>query len=222
MLTSKKSGLAALILTTASVLAVVSAHADTLQLSYEMTNFDAANIIMGSGTSTNLVVPGTYTYGNSHGALTSAIIGSTSVARPAGFEFYDDFIFNVAPASANSITSTISFGDLFGISDLQVRLYNAAGQLSLPVLGAPVGGVIDAWSNAISAGGSTGTVAILNTTLLAAGSYVLEVRGNITGSIGGSYSGVLNVASPVPLPGAIWMFGTAFSGLLAARRRTAV
>ena len=34
---------------------------------------------------------------------------------------------------------------------------------------------------------------------LAAGTYVLEVRGMATGTSGGSYSGTLNVA-PVPLP----------------------
>jgi len=139
----------------------------------------------------------------------------------AGYEFYDDFKFTVAPASANSITSTIDFANILGISDLQVRLYNAVLQTSLPVLTTPVGGAIDAWSTPISAGPLTGTAAVLPITNLAAGTYVLEVRGNVTGASGGSYSGTLNVA-PVPIPGAIWMFGTAISGLLAARRRSAV
>lgn len=221
MRTSRKSGVAALALSMASALVAISAHADPLQLSYAETNNGITNVITGSGTTTGLVVPGTYTYVNSHGALTSVITGSVSTSYPTGFEFYDDFIFTVAPASANSITSTINFADIFGISDLQVRLYNAAGQSSLPVLGTPIGGAIDAWSTAISAGPSSGTIAVLPTTPLLAGTYVLEVRGNVTGSSGGSYSGTLNVAPAVPLPGAIWLFGTAISGLMAARRRTA-
>jgi hypothetical protein len=45
---------------------------------------------------------------------------------------------------------------------------------------------------------------VLPETLLAPGSYVLEIRGNVTGSAGGSYSGVLNLApAPVPLPAAL-------------------
>jgi hypothetical protein len=46
-------------------------------------------------------------------------------------------------------------------------------------------------------------------TTLAAWTYVLEVRGNVTGTSGGSYSGTLNVA-PVPLPAALPLL---FSGL---------
>ena len=39
-------------------------------------------------------------------------------------------------------------------------------------------------------------------TMLNAGSYVLEVRGNVTGSAGGSYSGSLNLV-PTPVPAAL-------------------
>jgi len=210
--------LTALGLSLAAALAVVvPAQADSLILSYSETNNGSANIITGAGTGTGLNVPGTYFYGNSYGSLTNVIAGSPG----AGYEFYDDFKFTVAPASANSITSTIDFANILGISGLQVLLYNAALQSSLPVLTTPVGGAIDAWSTPISAGPLTGTAAVLPITNLAAGTYVLEVRGNVTGASGGSYSGTLNIA-PVPIPGAIWMFGTAISGLLAARRRSAV
>lgn len=217
--------LAALGLSLAAALAVViPAQADSLILSYSETNNGSANVITGAGTSVGLVVPGTYFYGNSFGSLTNRIAGSPLIAGVpgTGYEFYNDYVFTVAPAAANSITSTIDFANILGISDLQVRLYNAALQSSLPVLTAPVGGVIDAWSTPIATGPITGTAAVLPITNLAAGTYVLEVRGNVTGTAGGSYSGTLNVAPPVPIPGAIWMFGTAISGLLAARRRSAV
>jgi hypothetical protein len=39
-------------------------------------------------------------------------------------------------------------------------------------------------------------------TMLNAGTYVLEVRGNVVGSAGGSYSGNLNLV-PTPLPAAL-------------------
>lgn len=204
----------------AAVMVVMPAHAAPLQLSYSMTNNGTSNVTTSTGVTTGLAVPGSYTYGNFHGSLVNPIINPNTLL-PTVYEFYDDFVFTVASSSANSITSTIDFGDLLGISNLQVRLYNAAGQASLPVVGAPVGGVIDAWSSAISYGGGAGTVSVLPVTVLNAGTYVLEVRGSITGTAGGSYAGSLNVA-PVPVPAGIWMFGSAMASLFAARRRRAV
>ncbi len=204
-----------------AALAIAPAQAAPLQLSYSLTSNNGSNVVASTGVTTGLAVPGSYTYGFTHGALDEIIAGSVSTRYPDGFEFYDDFVFTIAAASANAITSTISFADILGISDLQVRLYNAAGQGSLPVIGAPVGGAIEAWSNPISAGATTGTVAVLSNSVLSAGTYVLEIRGNVSGSAGGSYSGSLNVA-PVPVPGALILFGSALSGVLAARRRRAV
>ena len=54
-----------------------------------------------------------------------------------GFGFYDDVVFSISGATANSITSTLNLGDLIGISDLQVRLYSASLNPSLPVFGKP-------------------------------------------------------------------------------------
>jgi hypothetical protein len=167
-----------------------------------------------------LPVPGSFAYTHSFNAPTSTIPGSPG----AGFGFYDDFVFQISSASTNSVTSTIDIPGYLGINGLQVRLYNAAGN-SFPVLGAPVGcpGVgctlIDAWSTAIPVGyGSTLTYAVLPTTVLSAGTYVLEVRGNVVGLAGGSYSGVLNIA-PVPVPATLWLFGSALAGLVAVRRK---
>ena len=55
---------------------------------------------------------------------------------------------------------------------------------------------------------------------LSAGDYVLEVRGDVVGSAGGSYAGVLNI-SPVPeiAEWAMMIFGLGLVGFVAVRRR---
>lgn len=165
-------------------------------LSYQ----DTSNGLTGNGTFTGFTSHGgSGIYQDTLSAPTPIITNSPN----PGFGFYDDFYFSVPTAvAADSITSTINLSNIFGISNLQVRLYNSANNTP-PVLGAPQGGVTEAWSTAINvAPGETGTVAVLNTTITQPGTYVLEVRGTATGSLGGSYSGALNV-SPVPLPTAL-------------------
>jgi hypothetical protein len=58
---------------------------------------------------------------------------------------------------------------------------------------------------------------VLNPTTLAAGTYVLEIRGDVTGSDGGTYSGSLNL-NPVPLPAALPLLLSGF-GLLGGTLR---
>jgi hypothetical protein len=188
-----------------------SAHASTMGLSFEDT---AAGSINNPSTVTAFTVPGSAFYGNTFGAPTPSISGSPA----PGYGFYDDFDFSIpVGAATDSITSTINLGNLLTISNLQVRLYSLAGNAP-PVLGAPVGGAIEAWSTPISSGPLTGTVEVLNTTL-SAGTYVLEVRGNATGLAGGSYSGTLQV-SPVPVPAALplMLSGIGLLGGLARKR----
>jgi hypothetical protein len=194
-----------------SLLQMTSASAAVL--SYEQT----ASGRTGSGTGTSyLSLPTTDTYAKSFTSPTTQI-GTT------GFGFYDDFIFSVATASVDAITSTIDFANVLGISNLQVRLYNTSGNPNLPVLGAPSGGAIDAWSQTFNiAPGTNETVSVLPQTMLGAGTYVLEVRGNVTGSAGGSYSGSLNLV-PAPLPAALPLLlsGLGLLGGAASRRRSA-
>jgi len=195
-------------------LAVVHANAASAAvLSYEQT----ASGRTGSGQATSyLSLPTTDTYARSFNSATSQI-GST------GFGFYDDFIFTVSAAMANAITSTIDFANVLGINNLQVRLYNFSGNPNPPVLGPPNGGVIDAWSSTFSiAPGAHETVSVLPMTYLNAGTYVLEVRGNVTGGAGGSYSGTLNLV-PAPLPAALILMlsGLGFLGGAFRRRATA-
>ncbi len=186
---------------------VGSAFAGTLPLSYTET---AAGTV-STGISSNLAVPGSYTYDHSFSAPTTLIPGTS-------YGFYDDFVFTISGALASSITSTIDLGNVLQISNLQARLYQPAAGETLPVLGRPTNNVIDAWSVAVGPG--LGTISVIAPTLLSAGTYVLELRGNVTGSNGGSYAGVLNVA-PVPLPAAAWLFISALGGVASLRRRVA-
>jgi hypothetical protein len=178
-------------------------------LSYEETA--AGRTGSGAGT-TYLSLPVSDTYSNTFSHPTAAAIGST------GFGFYDDFVFTIPAASADAITSTIDFARVLGINNLQTRLYNFSGNPNLPVLGSPVGGAIDAWSNTFNlAPGTQEIVNVLPMTVLGAGTYVLEVRGNVTGTNGGSYSGNLNLV-PTPLPAALPLLLSGI-GLLGWRAR---
>lgn len=162
-------------------------------------------------------VPGSYTYGNGYGAPTTTLPGSPG----SGFGFYDNYVFTIGGAQANSITSTINLVDLV-LSDLQVRLYSLAGN-TLPTLGPAAGGSISSWSTPISGPGFSGTVAVIPLTTLDPGTYVLEVRGNITGGGGGSYAGSLNlIPVPVPLPAAAWLLLSGLGALGLHVRRKAV
>jgi hypothetical protein len=191
-----------------------AAHATTMGLSFQNT---ASGSTSNPSATTAFAPPGgSAFYGDTFNGPTTVIGGSPS----PGYGFYDDFYFSVASGVAtDSITSTINLGNL-AINGLQVRLYDLTGNPP-PVLGAPTHGtVVQSWSNPISpALGVTGDVEVLNTTLSQAGTYVLEVRGNVSGGLGGSYSGTLNV-SPVPIPAALPLLlsGLGLFGGLARKR----
>ena len=112
-------------------------------------------------------------------------------------QFYDDYLFSIPTASTNSITSTISLGAYLGINNLEARLYS--GTISDITTGKPNNGVLEAWSTPISINqsGFNETIAVINPIDLSSGSYILEVRGDVVGTAGGSYAGVLNI-TPVP------------------------
>lgn len=61
---------------------------------------------------------------------------------------------------------------------------------------------------------------VMNPTTLTAGEYVFEIRGEVTGSGGGTYSGSLNL-NPVPLPAALPLLisGLGLLGGLVRKRR---
>ncbi len=172
----------------------------------------------GDGHNPTLTIPGSYHYGrdfNDFGTLTPL---------PSPYDdadFVDVFVFTVSGSAASSVTTTIDLGSTLRIDNLLERLYSATTGETIPVLGDPascpgpscfVGTTLPL--------GSSGEVALLESVLLAPGTYVLEIRGAVTGTVGGSYAGVLNLA-PVPLPAAGWFLLSGLFGLLPAlgRRR---
>src|ERR1700721_950122 len=80
-----------------------SAQASTLTLSDTTTSTGTTS----SGITSNLTTPGTFTYADSFGAG----VGSTLVAgEPDGF--FDDYIFTVGGATADSATSTTNISNI--------------------------------------------------------------------------------------------------------------
>ncbi len=210
--TAVRGALAAMSLALASF----SAQAATLNLSYSTT----AAGTTGSGSNTIVDPNDLYVYGNAFENLTTTLYTpSTGPSAGINFEFYDDYVFTIGAGSLSSITSTLQLGNIYGINHLQARIYSAASNPSQPVLGTPVGGVIEAWSTSVSGlYGSSLTVVVFDDVLLGAGTYVLELRGAVTGALGGGYVGALDVAE-VPVPAAAWLMGSALLGLIGARRR---
>jgi hypothetical protein len=190
--------------------------------SYEFTNpTGAANVQAGTGTSTGMTVPGQYIFGSAFGAPQllpdQALLGTAPVGSSYGFQ--DTYIFTLpTTAIGDVLTATLNLGDTFDIANLQVRLYGfAAGSADPgPTAGAMPGGTVNAigWTGFASGQNSL----TLNFGAVPAGTYYLDIRGTATGSSGGSYAGVLNVA-PVPLPAALPLLLSGLGLLGAGRRR---
>ena len=201
-----------------ALVAALPAGASTVPVS-SGGNLFLSEATTGSGSSpfgniSGLSNPGNYTYQDSWTAPQSSVVAGTTSG------FYDDFVFTVSAGQVDSISSSITLGNMLGISGMQVRLYdyNANGQAA-PLLTTPVpGSAFDAWSSTVAFPGGTSTVNVLPTTTLAAGTYAIEVRGTVTGSAGGNYTGSLNV-TPVPLPAALPALLSGMGVLAAYRRR---
>jgi hypothetical protein len=179
-------------------------------LSYETLSTGTTPASFGSGAVTVLPVPGAHTYGNSLPTLGTAI-GSTS------YEFYDDYVFTITSATANILTATINLGSSLALANVQSRLFAYADTLTSPFpwLGALSPAPLDAWS--VPSSNPNVDLLVIDPISLAAGTYVLQVRGNVDGVFGGAYSGVINLA-PVPLPPALLLLASGLTGLFALRR----
>ena len=116
--------------------------------------------------------------------------------------FYDDYGFSIGGSDFSAITATIDLGSVLSIDHLQVRLYQ--GTLQTTSTGTVGPALMAAWSNLnlVVSGTGPGQVQVISPISLAPGDYVLEVRGNVVGSNGGAYVGMLNLA-PVPEAGGV-------------------
>lgn len=197
-----------------------SVFASPLTLNYRTTadvlNGNAAVVSTITASPSALAVPGSTNYGQSFFSPTPDIAGLTT-----GYGFVDTYVFTISSAVANSITTTINLANLLGINNFEERLYAFTGA---PVLGNPGPSLIQAWT--LPVGNNQGFATVIDQTNLAAGTYALEIRGDVFGQFGGSYSGVLNLAAAgvgdvgsVPVPAAVWLMGTAVAGLFSAARK---
>ena len=129
------------------------------------------------------------------------------------WKFTLDGSFNVsALAAAINFTDASGTSVLFGITNLQVNL------VSDPLVGPP----LVSWQTVtVPLTGLQQVVALIPTAPLAAGNYMLEVRGLVTAP--GAYSGSLiaQPPAPVPLPDSMPLLagGLLVLGLSAWRRR---
>jgi len=192
---------------------LAASGAQALTLGYSATWNGSSFVVAGSGTHTPAAVPGSDFFGNAFAAPTNP-----DFPAAGGFGFQDGYIFTIpVGATANAVASSISLGVL-EVSNLQMRLFALPADFNpLQAIGADCpGGCLADWSTTVNSANVSYTV--LDSLLLGAGSYVLEVRGDATGASGGSYSGVLNLAE-IPVPGVAWLFGVAVAGLGWLRRR---
>lgn len=161
-----------------------------------------------------LAVPGQYTFDGQFLTDQSSLpaLGTSSIGP---YTFQDSYVFRIGQdAYGSTLTASLGLGDLYGIDNLQLRLYGLTGPALLPVIGSLAGQpvqVITPWT-----GGGSLITATFNG--LGAGDYVLDIAGIASGSAGGSYVGQLNLA-PVPLPAGMWLLISGLGALGGARLR---
>ena len=137
--------------------------------------------------------------------------------------FYDTYTFTVPTSGLNSFVASLDLGTLLAITNLQSRLYAGLPQAAgTGLAGNP--NLINAWSTAQSnpstLANGAGQFNMMSVPSLAAGTYTLEVRGEVIGSAGGGYAGVINVAQ-VPEPTTYLMLGLGLAVMAMRIRRAA-
>ena len=153
-----------------------------VSLAFASFNAQATDQVLG-----NLSVPSSLNYGATF----------TSVATQT--TFWDNYIFTVNGANANSITASINTANFLGIGDLRARLLVGDNRTTAASSTLATGSVLaENWgTDLILAPSLTQSLVVLNSPTLAAGTYTLQIKGSVTGAFGGSYAGVLNLSNPV-------------------------
>ncbi len=173
-----------------------------------------------SGSDYLLGVPGQYTFSHTFSTPQSNVLGTDGTA--GDYSFQDSYVFQVgAGASGDTVVATLNLPSSFGMSDLQMRLYDIGTSSTTPVVGGslavPGVTVISPWLG--SHGPATQQITADFSGLMPGDTYVLDIAGTATGSSGGLYIGALDL-QPVPLPASLWLLVSGMGALaLASRRR---
>ncbi len=180
-----------------------------LSFAFASFNAQATDTVYGP-----VAVPSSLNYGASF----------TSVASQT--TFWDNYIFTINGADANSLTASISSANFVGLGNLRARLLVGDNRTTAASNTLTVGSVLaENWGTTLTlAPNLTQTTVLLEKPALAAGTYTLQIRGIVTGAFGGSYAGVLNFTTPVPEADtyAMLIAGLGVMGFVARRKANKV
>ncbi|MDI1298016.1 FxDxF family PEP-CTERM protein [Methylotenera sp.] len=150
---------------------------------------------------------------------TSVYYGNNLASASSGTTFFDDYVFTIPNGSVNSITTSLNLNSILGLSDLRARIYSGSTHQTGTLA---AGTIIEGWGTTLnySPTASLTSVFLNPADTLVAGTYTLQIKGLVSGAAGGSYSGVLNVTTPVPEPEsyALLMGGLMLIGFASRRR----
>jgi hypothetical protein len=161
-------------------------------------------------------------FGSGHPLTPSTLFPDSEVTpHPAGgaYNFYDDFFFTTTGATTQDV-AVISGIFTNTVSNLQARIFSSSGPTGpvngVPTLGLPTGSsLVDGWTSMVN----NGSLSIIMPTPFPAGTYDLQIRGDVTTNAGG-YGGNFNL-SPVPLPAALPLLLSGFGLMAGVYRRKA-
>jgi hypothetical protein len=196
---------------------------DLADPSYSVVSTGPGTYSVAVGNDYLLAVPGQYTFAGQFLTNQSALptLGPSSVGA---YTFQDSYQFTISDAAnGNALTASLSLGNYYQISNLQLRLYQLTGAPTLPIVGSLQSYVTAGQVNVVSPWQGGGPLILATFDNVAAGTYILDIAGIASGDLGGSYVGQLNLAptSPVPLPAGVWLLvsGLGALGGMASRRR---
>ena len=145
---------------------------------------------------------------------------SVAPAASSTDTFLSDYGFSIGDNSSfSSAVVTFDLGSVLSLTNVTITLLSGSAWAGpVPTTLTPAE-VADINSRILASGTGSAMNKVIDDMTLSAGSYVVEVSGNVTGTAGGSFAGVLNVAA-VPEPAGLALALAGF-GLLALRRRVA-